>query len=44
MGESNVNVLQREVLLGQFLQAQNDGILGCVLDPGALGNKRSSDL
>jgi hypothetical protein len=44
VGESDVNVLQREIVLRKLLQTQNDGILGCILNPRALGDERGSDL
>lgn len=44
VGKSDVNMLQREIILRKLLQTQDDGILGGVLNPRALGDKRSSDL
>lgn len=44
VGKSNMDVLEREVILGKFLQTQDDGVLGGVRDPRALGNKGSSYL
>lgn len=44
VGKSDVDMLQREIILRKLLQAQNDSILGGVLNPRALGDKRSSDL
>lgn len=42
--ESDVDVLQGEVILGQLLETQDNGILGRILDPRALLNEGSSDL
>lgn len=44
VGKSDVNMLQREIILGKLLETQDDGILGGVRNPRALGDKRSSDL
>jgi hypothetical protein len=44
VGKSDVDVLQREVVLGQLLEAQNDGVLRRILDPGTFLDKRSSNL
>jgi hypothetical protein len=44
VGESDVDVLQREVIFGQLLEAKNDGILRRILNPGSLLNQRSSNL
>lgn len=44
VGESDVDVLQGEVILGQLLETQDNGILGRILDPRALLNEGSSDL
>jgi hypothetical protein len=44
VGKGDVNMLQREIILRKLLQAQDDGILGGVLNPRALSDKRSSDL
>ena len=44
VGESDVDVLKREILLGQLLQTQNDGILRCVLNPRTLRDERRSNL
>lgn len=42
--ESDVDVLEGEVILGEFLQTQNDGILGRILDPRSLLDERGTDL
>lgn len=42
--ESDVDVLQREVILRQLLETQNDGILRRILNPGALLDQRRADL
>lgn len=44
VGESDVDVLQREVVLGKLLETQDNGVLGRILDPRALLNKGSSNL
>lgn len=33
VGKCDVDVLQREVIFGKFLQTQDNGILGGILDP-----------
>ncbi len=33
MGKSNMDVLQREIIFGQLLEAQDNGVLGGILDP-----------
>jgi hypothetical protein len=33
VGKSDVDVLQREVVLGKLLETQDDGVLGRILDP-----------
>lgn len=42
--ESDVDVLQREVILWQLLETQNDGILGRILNPGSFLDQRRTDL
>jgi hypothetical protein len=44
VGKSDVDVLQREVILGKLLETQNDSILGGILDPGTFRDERSTDL
>lgn len=44
VGESDVDVLEGELLLGELLQTQDDGVLGGIGDPGALSNERSTNL
>ena len=44
VGESDVDVLEGEVILGELLQTQNDGILRRILDPRSLLDKRGTDL
>jgi hypothetical protein len=44
VGESDVDVLEGEVILGQLLETQDNGVLGRILDPRALLNEGSSDL
>jgi hypothetical protein len=33
MGKSDVDMLQREIILGQLLETQDNGVLGRILDP-----------
>lgn len=33
VGKSNMDVLQREIIFGQLLEAQDNGVLGGILDP-----------
>lgn len=33
VGKSNMDVLQREIIFGQLLEAQDNGVLGSILDP-----------
>lgn len=42
--EGDVDMLQREVRLGQLLETQDVGILGSILLPGAFLDERRSDL
>jgi hypothetical protein len=42
--ESDVDVLQGEVILRQLLETQNDGILRGILNPGSLLDQRRTDL
>ena len=42
--ESDVDVLQREVILWQLLETQNDGILRGILNPGSLHDQRRTNL
>jgi len=44
VGESDVDVLEREVILGEFLQTQNDGVLGRILDPRSFLDETGTDL
>lgn len=44
VGESDVDVLEGEVILGELLQTQNDGILRRILDPRSLLDERGTDL
>jgi hypothetical protein len=42
--EGNVNVLEGEVLLREFLEAENIGVLGGILHPRSFFDERSADL
>jgi hypothetical protein len=44
VGESDVDMLEREVVLGELLQTQNDGILRRILDPRSLLDERGANL
>jgi hypothetical protein len=44
VGKRDVDVLQREIIFGQFLETENIGILGCIGDPGPFCNERHTDL
>jgi hypothetical protein len=42
--EGNVNVLEREFLLRELLEAENIGVLGGILHPRSFFDERSADL
>jgi len=42
--KGNVNVLEREVLLGELLEPENISVLRGILDPRTFLDKRSPDL
>ena len=44
MRERNMNMFEREIILGQFLQAENVGILRRILRPRTFFNQRCSNL
>jgi hypothetical protein len=44
VGESDVDVLEREVILRELLQTQNDGVLGRILDPRSFLDERGTNL
>lgn len=44
MGKCDVDMLKGEVILRQLLEAENNGVLGRILDPRSLLDERSTNL